>query len=299
MVQDGMQIREKIISFIRLRGPSLPVQIARETGLSILFASAFLSELFGDKLIKISNIRIGSSPLYFIPGQEPQLERFSQYLKSKEKDAFLLLKEKRILVDSEQQPAIRVALREIKDFAIPFEKEGIVFWRYFLMEEPSQIISEEEIEIKEEPQTEIEIIEKEQEIITEVAEKPEKEVVKKEKIKKTKSETKTKKPAKNDKKNENFFNKIKEFLSKKKVEIIDIKDFKNDEAILKVKKGNNEELLFVFNKKLITEKEIIKAWKKGTELKMPYSILSLGETPKKIGELISAFKGLSNIDKLE
>jgi len=31
------------------RGPSLPVHIASETGLSMLFASAFLSELLSEK----------------------------------------------------------------------------------------------------------------------------------------------------------------------------------------------------------------------------------------------------------
>src|SRR4030042_1495973 len=169
MTQDAMQLKEKIISFIQLRGPSLPVHIAKETGLSILFASAFLSELFNEKRINISNLKVGSSPLYFISGQEPQLENFSKYIKSKEKEAFLLLKEKRILKDSELHPAIRVALREIRDFAIPFKKD--------------------------------------------------------------------KKKKQNKKMDENFFNKIKEFLEKKNIEILDIKDFRNNEAILKIKKG--------------------------------------------------------------
>ncbi|MEK6913652.1 MAG: hypothetical protein AABW47_03200 [Nanoarchaeota archaeon] len=299
MTQDGMQIRERIISFIRLRGPSLPVQIAKETGLSILFASAFLSEIFGEKIVKISNIRIGSSPLYFMTGQEPQLERFSQYLKSKEKEAFLLLKEMKILRDSEQQPAIRVALREIKDFAIPFEKNNEVFWRYFLVEEPNEIRQSINEMVNESLQ------EKKENIIEEIEVKPEinnpkKEgIVKEKSIKKPKQETKPKKTNKADKKDENFFNKIKDFLAKKKIEIIDIKDFQNDEAILKVKKGNNEELLFVFNKKVISEKELLKANKKATEIKLSYSVLFLGEPSKKLSELVSAIKNLSNIDRLE
>jgi len=301
MTQDGMQIREKIISFVRLRGPSLPVQIAKETGLSILFASAFLSELFGEKIVKISNIRVGSSPLYFIPGQEPQLERFSQYLKSREKEAFLLLKERKILRDSEQQPAIRVALREIKDFAIPFEKNNEVFWRYFLIEEPAEI-SRDEVKIIEEVEIkpEINILKKEAIITSDEKEVITKEITKKEKIaKKQKQESKPKKQKTNEKKDENFFNKIKEFLAKKKIEIVDIKDFQNDEAILKVKKGNNEELLFVFNKKVISEKELLKANKRATEIKLSYSVLFLGEPSKKLSELISAIKNLSNLDKLE
>jgi hypothetical protein len=287
---DAMQIKRRIISLINSNGPSLPVQIARDTGLSILFASAFLSELFNEKEIKMSNLRVGSSPLYFLAGQEAQLEKFSQYLKNKEKEAYALLKEKMILKDSEQHPAIRVALREIKDFAIPFEKNEDGYWRYFLAEEnekPEEVILEV-LEVKEEP-----LIEIKKEIIDE------EKTSKKEKVKKVKKETKSKKQSKPDKKDENFFNKIKEFLEKKKIEILDIVNFKNDEAILKVKNKGEEELLFVFNQKKITEKEVIKAYKKASEKNMKYSVLSLGETPKKLDELISAMKTLSDIGKIE
>ena len=357
MPQDAAQIRGRIISFIRDNGPSLPVQISKETGLSILFASAFLSELYGEKIINISNLRVGSSPLYFIPGQEPQLERFSQYVKGKEKEAYLLLKEKAILRDSELQPAIRVALREIKDFAVPFEKNNEIFWRYFLVKEPERI-EINIIEIAEQPE-ENSIIENnfantnfsssggrggmdeqnqklEQEEVKEekinIGEEifqenislgasgrefsrvPEKEVITKEnfdeaekniKIKKEtthkeKSPKKTEnKVKKTDKKDDNFFNKIKDFLSKKEIEIVDIKEFKNNEALLKVKKNDKEQLLFAFNKKKITEKEILGAYKKATEENIPYSILSLGETTKKLGDLISAIKNLSEIGKIE
>jgi hypothetical protein len=296
---DAMQTREKIISIIKERGPILPVQVARETGLSILFASAFLSELYSEKEVNMSNIRVGSSPLYFISGQEPQLKKFSQYLKGKEKEAFIFLKEKKVLKDSALQPAIRVALKEIKDFAIPFQKNDEILWRYFLVEEPSEvetkIIEEIRIEqIREEPKIEEKFEDKEE---TEKGGE-EREISTKEKIpKKQKIATKSKKP--NKKKDENFFNKIKESLSKKGIEILDIKDFKNDEAILRVKKGDKEELIFAFNKKKITEKEILKANKRASEEKMPYSIFSLGEAPKKLIDLISAIQNLSNIENIE
>ena len=103
MVQDTSELKEKIISLFKREGPSLPVHVAKETGLNILFASAFLSELIAEKKIRISNMKVGNSPVYFIPGQEPMLEKFSEYLKSKEKEAFLFLKEKKFLKDSEQE----------------------------------------------------------------------------------------------------------------------------------------------------------------------------------------------------
>jgi len=121
-IQNTLGIKEKILLILQKRGPSLPVHIAKEIGLSMLFASAFLSELVSEKNIKISNMKIGNSPIYFLLGQEPMLEKFSQHLKSKEKEAFILLKEKKFLRDKEQDPAIRVALRTIKFFAIAFKK---------------------------------------------------------------------------------------------------------------------------------------------------------------------------------
>ncbi|MCL5018628.1 MAG: FaeA/PapI family transcriptional regulator [Candidatus Pacearchaeota archaeon] len=343
MVQDALQVKEKIMHFIRLRGPSLPVHISKETGLSILFASAFLSDLYSEKMIGISNLKVGSSPLYFIPGQEPQLENFSKYLKSKEKEAFLFLKEKKFLKDSELQPAIRVALREIKDFAIPFRKDEDIYWRYFtipeedfnpkensreqyfkgkLTKETDKVSFEEQkpkieekmeiVEIKQETEIPVEQISERKEVVIIEEKKIENifDVPKKqdesvsvheesEQVSKKEKPKPKKKKQNNNKKDENFFNKIKEFLEKKNIEILDIKDFRNNEAVLKIKKDRKEELLFVFNQKKITEKEILKSHKKALEENLKYSILFMAETPKKLSDLIEAVRNLSEIDRIE
>lgn len=136
-------IKDKIISVLKERGPSLPVHISGKVGQSMLFTSAFLSELLSEGRLKTSNMKVGSSPVYYLPNQKQGLEKYTQYLKSKEKEAYELIKEKKILKDSEQEPAIRVALRSMKDFAISFEKEGEIFWRYFL-------VSEDELNFKKE-----------------------------------------------------------------------------------------------------------------------------------------------------
>jgi len=300
MQQDAMQTKEKMISILRLSGPSLPVHIAKGTGLSILFASAFLSELFYEKKILISNIKVGNSPLYFLSGQEPQLERFSQHLKSKEKEAFLLLKENGFLKDSEQQPAIRVALREIKDFAIAFRKNDEVYWRYFTVpEEEFNKKKELIIEIKEE----LEIVpekefaeekegeqEEQEEEELEISE-PE-ETVKKEK----KKVTKKKMGQKND---EKIFNKIKEFLSGRSIEIVDIQSFNKNDLVLKINEEGEEKLLIAYNKKKITVADLLKAHKKSSEANLQYVVLSLGELSKNLKNIVSAVKDLSKIEKVE
>ena len=113
--------KEKIISLVKVRGPSLPVQIARGIGVEPIFAAAFLSEIYGEKKLKMTSMRVGSSPLYYLEGQESMLENFIEYLNSREKEAFLLLKRENILADDSQEPVMRVALRAIKDFAIPIK----------------------------------------------------------------------------------------------------------------------------------------------------------------------------------
>jgi hypothetical protein len=125
------QTHEKIVNIIKEKGPSLPIQIAKQLDISSLFISAFLSELSRQKRIKISHLKVGGSPLYFIEGQKEQLEPFHKYLHPREAEAFLLLKKEGILKDSEQKPAIRVALRSIRDFSIGFKKQDEIFWRYF------------------------------------------------------------------------------------------------------------------------------------------------------------------------
>jgi hypothetical protein len=280
-MQDASKIKEKIISLIEQNGPSLPVRIASELNLSPLFSSAFLSELLSEKKIKISYMRVGNSPLYFIAGQEPKLENFSEHLKSKEKDAFFLLKKNNFLKDIEQDPAIRVALRAIKDFAILFEKNSEAVWRYFT-------IPEAEFIKKEEPK----IIEKITEEIKEKIEPVKK--IKKEILQKKKTVKKTAK-----KNNEKLFNKVKEFLDEKSIEIISVEGVSQEDITLKVKENGNEKIIVAYDKKKISEDEIIKANKKAQELGLNYTILSFGEPAKKMQSLIEAIKNLSKIEKLK
>lgn len=303
---DASSIKQKMIRTIRVRGPSLPVHIAKETGLSILFTSAFLSELYSEKKVRMSYMRVGSSPIYFMPEHEYRLENFWQYLRSREKDAFILLKEKRILKDSEQEPAIRVALNSIKDFAIPFEKNNELYWKYFNVQEsefeekPKKIeeneitINKEEIKpalIKEE--NPLEKIPKE-EIITSTEKIQEKKKISSKKIEKRAKKTQIK-TRKSKKIEDSFFNKIKEFLLSESIEILDIISFGKNEIILKVKKLEKEEILIALNQRKITENEIIRSYKKILELQLPYNVLITGEPSKKIIELLNAIKELNEI----
>ena len=223
-------------------------------------------------------MRVGSSPVYFILGQESLLERFSQYLKSKEKEAFLLLKEEKFLIDIKQNPAIRVALREIKDFAIPFKRDEEIIWRYLSI-----------------PETEFKIKEKQKPIIKkQPAKEEELDIFDKEKPKKKKTIKK-----KASQKNEKFFMRVKEFLTERSIELKDIEGFDKNWLVLRIETHGEEKLLVAYNKKRINENDIIKANKKAKESNLPYMVLSLGEPLKKMSVLIDAIKNLISIEKLK
>ncbi len=272
--QDTSEIKKKIFFAFKQRGPSLPVHIARATGLSMLFASAFLSELLSERKIKMSYMKVGNSPIYYLPGQEIHLENFAHHLNDKEKEAFTLLQNKKILQDSEQTPAIRVALRSIKDFAIPLKKEDKIFWRYYL-------IPENQLEIFK-PQVKSKVVKQTNSL--DIFKKP----------KSTK-----KKIATSHKSKDKFFNEIKDFLSSQSTEILDIESFSKNEMILKIKKDGNEGVLVAYNKKRITEEDIIKAHKKVSGKYSKYKILGLGEPLKKTKDLIDAIKSLEQIKRME
>jgi hypothetical protein len=129
------ETHDKIVQVLEEKGPSLPIQISKEIGMSSLFISAFLSELTNEKRINVSHLKVGGSPLYFLNGQEEQLENFYKFLHPKEAETFLLLKTHKILKDSEQEPAIRVALRSIRDYSVGFKKDEEIYWRYILVPE--------------------------------------------------------------------------------------------------------------------------------------------------------------------
>lgn len=283
MVQDASQIKDRIVSVLRAKGPNLPVHISKDIGSSILFASAFLSELVSEKIVKVSYMRVGSSPVYFLSGQEQSLEKFSPYLKSREKEAFFLLKEKGFLNDKEQSPAVRVAIREIRDFAIPFKSGEDIVWRYFLVPE-SEFVAKKEIILPAE---------------TEISKIPEEKKVQEPEVKERARKTYKKGVKKAAKKDEGFFISVKEFIASKSMELLDIENFGAKEIILKVNDNGQEKLLVAYNKNKITEGDILKAAKKAAELKLGYMIIGKGGPLKRLENILSAVKNLSFIEKIK
>ncbi|NQU78253.1 hypothetical protein HQ545_00635 [Candidatus Woesearchaeota archaeon] len=134
-----MDNREKIASIVKEKGPLLPAQINKELKTNVLFASAMLSEMVDSKKIRLTSMKIGGSPLYYCEGQEERIEQFAHKLSEQNYKTFELLKNSKVIRDRDQSPQVRVALRELKDFAVPLEvtakKESDLFWKYYLVPE--------------------------------------------------------------------------------------------------------------------------------------------------------------------
>ena len=324
--------KEKILSTIRIRGPSLPVQISKNTGMSPLFASAFLSELKGEDKLKISDMKVGSSPLYYVPGQEGMLENFIQHLNQRERQAFNILKSYRVLEDSKLDPVVRVALRYIKDFAVPikvkYNSEEKLFWKYFIIEDSEfEDIAKDLLEgrkkhpedrkidlgeIKEEAKEEKEeIIDKERkeeavkkEDAGKIKEKKKREPkVKKEDNKKEIIEVKREIGVKENKILESEFGKkVKDYLSGRDIEVLEVILDKKKEFVAKIKTdyvfGKQVHYLIAKDKKSVSDNDLTVALQNAQAEKMPAIVMSLGELNKKGKDYLSQWGNLVKFERL-
>jgi len=282
------ETHEKIINILKQKGPSLPINIAKDLQMNSLFISAFLSELANEKRIKVSNMKVGGSPLYYLQGQEEKLEDFYKFLHPREAEAFLLLKQKKFLKDSEQEPATRVALRSIKDFAVPLEKNSEVYWRHVLVPE-----SELTVRKKSKAATKKQKITKDFPKIT-VSAKPAGEfqnplIIKSKKTGKQKSKS-------------GFVIKTIDFLNQNNLRIIEEKDHKSKEynCIIQIKSelGSINFLTQAKDKKTVTEADLKKLLSNSQKIPLPAFLLYTGEISKKAQEYIEKYNSILKIMKI-
>jgi len=279
------EIKQKILVILEQRGPSLPIHLTKQIDLSPTFTSAILSELSNEKRVKLSSLKIGSSPLYFLPGQEQKIESFADNLEGMEKQAFLKIKQSKILKDENQEPAIRVALRRIRDFAIPLKFQDKLFWKYFS-------ISNQEVQDK---------LNKKQTLTPKKEIVPKKEpltapLLKEELLLENKTNKKTKPIP------DKFLNEIKDFLVRKDIEFLEEIKIEKKEVIAKIRinsdLGKIILLLVAKDKKRFTQADITLAYQQAIENKMPCLFLSYGEPSKKLQEWLENYKNMIKVMKI-
>lgn len=293
------ELRNKILQIVKEEGPVLPVQISRKLTSNTIFAGAMLSELVASKEILISHAKVGGSPVYYSKGQEQKLNMLYSHLPQKEKEAFTLLQQHQILEDKAQDPAIRVALRSIKDFAFPLIKgsDQKLYWKWYLTSEAEA----EELLKQKEPK-----IHPPQEIKQELEEhKTKKEEFPKEiqqQILKEELPTITLKEAHEE---EGIITKAKEYLLKRNIKEGDrytIQKKKEYEILAQVPSelGYLPFYIHILDKKKISEKEIEETYKRAQSKKRLGALLSTGILTKKAKkELEETYHGSIIFKQLE
>ena len=289
-----MDTSERILEFMRINGPVIPAQVAREINSNILMASAHLSELSSRGKLKVSTIKVGTSPLYYLHGQEDQLQRFCQNLGEKEKKVYEELKSKCVLRDNELSPLVRVVLRTLKDFATPlqvnYKGASEIIWKWYMISDNE---AEQLIKSLLMPQEKHEEIKKE--IVQEEDEKKEKS-----------SEQKTLKPVEmkkplikkrqNQKSNDSFAETVISYFNKNKIQTIEtIEERGETDSIITIPSPVGMLMYFcrVKNKLKINEADVSALYIAAQSKMLPALLVTKGTMTKKAQEMLEReFKGM-------
>jgi len=272
-----LNLRTQILDVLKEKGPSLPVQVAKSLERDIIFAGAVLSELVGNKVVKITTAKVGGSPLYYLPDQLEKIQVLYNHLPMREKEAFNLLKEKKFMYDKDTPPAIRVAFRMLKDFAKPIEvntKSGKEIAWYWYLEDPHQFIKTKPLQTQPTQQL---LKPVQQQLIKPTIQKP-----------------------------ESFFMKnVENYLTEKNITITDNQIIrKNTEShytiTLSTQLGNLNVFVCAKNKKKISDTDLTLAVQQGQEKKMLTLFITSGELTKKAKEYLEKkTKGLLIFRRIE
>lgn len=279
--------KQQILEIIKKEGPCLPSSVANKIGIPLLLTSAFFSEMKAEKMLKISNLKIGGSPLYYVEGQEAQLENFIKYLELKEQEAFELLKKAKVLDETTLEPAHRVAFRNMKDFAYPInvktENDEKTFWCFYTIKQEDaskkiyELLKKEKVEKKEAEKKE----EKE-------AEKKEEKKLEEKKLEKGKARKRVR---------ENVKLKVKSWLDAKKFAVEQELD---DDFIVSIDSeiGKLSFLIVPRLKKTINEADLSLAYQQGQDAKMPVLLLTNGKLSKKAQAYLEKLGRLIVVEKI-
>ena len=287
-----MDYREKISEMAR-SSPLLPTQVAKAVGRDSLTAGAMLSEMSSKGLLRVSRLKVGGSPLYYIPENVHQLKDFVEFLNEKDRRTVKLLEERGVLCDRDQEPLVRVSLHELKDFALPLKvshkgKEDL-FYKWFLLPDDD---AKDRIRSIIEPVFEPVVEEKPKKILEKVVKKPAKIIEKKSEGIVEKPKLKRKKSAVN---SSEFINSVESFFGENNITIIEKNVIRKDDVEFMINLpspfGSLAYFCKVKGKKRITDSDLSSALVAGQLKKVPILFLFSGELSKSARELLPQLKG--------
>jgi hypothetical protein len=322
-IQMGNLNKDAVLKIVQMRGPVIPNDIRKEIGGENLIIGAILSELAGEGKVKVSSTKIGGTPAYYSPGAEIRLQNLIKHLNEKDRQTAELLRQRKILKDSDLTPLMRVSLRNIRDFAKPLEVivkgQREIYWKWYLIpaQEAEQIILKK---VKPATKPEIKAPEPIQRRVVEekkpVAAEPKKEARAepariKEASRERKEEKKEAKPVievqkelgkpaeELEKEKDVFFKKIWEYFKLNDIQIIDYKIIRKKSEIdltieVPSRIGSQEYYCKAKSKAKVNDGDLSSAYVQGQSRKLPVIFLTTGEMTKKAKEMLSKdFKGMT------
>jgi hypothetical protein len=325
MGEGALKLRDDALNFVRTKGPVLPVHVAERFGFNSIIASAVLSELSSNGLVKLSNAKIGGSPVYYVPGQEPKLQILYKYLGDKPRKIYDMLVEYKVLRDNVLEPWQRVAVREIKDFSVMlrvnYAGNEEIFWKWYLIsdEEAKKLIAEiirgELVPVQEEKKEE-----KVEDKVPDPVSEPVKEIAKTVEVPKKvedpvmeelpkpveehrKFVEKVKKPKKQ-KSTVDFYQIVKNYFTDSRVKVIEeniVRKNMEFNFVVSVPSSVGPLRFFVIakNKKAINDSELSMAYSQSQLRKLPVLFLSNGDMSKKASAYLEAnIKGYLSFKKI-
>lgn len=328
-----MLSKESVLAALQTRGPSIPIHIKKVIGEGDTFTiGALLSELTAGGKVKVSNVKRGGSPYYYVPEHASRLVECIEDLGEKDRRAARLLQERKILRDKNQDPLLRVCLRNIKDYSRPLEvktKEGTeLFWKWYLTPQeeaitkirealgmpqnpPAQQVKPEEAQPVKVQDTKAAEAEKPSEVQQEqhqeptptsaptpVANTPRQENLTAEEQEKPKPQAAATLLKEIDDSGDSFLRQLLEYFAEKHIQII-TKDVvrKNGEVDLEISVptavGRVDYYCKAKNKKKSNDGDLASAYVQGSLKKLPIIYLTTGEVTKKAKEMMhKEFRGM-------
>ena len=321
-----MDYQDKILAMAR-NAPLTPTMVAKAVGKDSLIASAMLSAMTEKGLLKISYVKVGSTPLYYDPGKSEQLQDYSSYLNEKDRRVYEVLKEKKVLRENVLDPLSRVCVKNLKDFARPLEVSfggnTEIFWKWYLLPDADAepiikgiLTGQMPLEQKQDEQPEQQpspvpeqsapipaqpVLEQEQ------APQPEQvsEVQKPKRVKKKKVETQKRIVDKIKemivpsavKGSDNFLEQLNKYFSKNGVFVVKNMDQKRKgelEFIVEIESSVGALVYYCHakDKKRVGEADLSNAFVQGQLIKLPVLFLTTGNLTKQAEKISKDFKGV-------
>lgn len=299
----------QVYTSIQTKGPLLPIEIARSLSMETYIVSAILATLLKNKKIEISKRKIGSSNLYYIPGQEGLVrKRLLPELNALEQKALQRVKELKVAFENELYPQERFMLKEMLDFVnllkVKTEKEEFDVWvdAELTKEEINEIIKKRLENLKEKSTP----IEKPKEALPEKNIPIEKEETKQELLS---QEPPKELPEKKERKrkstqNTNFNEKLNDYLKRVDITLIKVLSIKANEniAIVSIPSIIGDQFFYMFytTKKNLNEGDLSKIYLEASKHKMPILLILENEINSKINQYIKDnFGNLIKIIKMK